>query len=199
MIQDWTVFLDPNGHPRKLRGCPVAQFEDLQSLYSVYWTLVLELDPLLESSFFELIQEDSDLLQIANSIIEILGVKPDQISIDIMAAFIHSYVDLDGIPHKGYIWEKYFEKKEKPDNKTVTFEEYKSLLLASLSMSEGGLDKAIEIIKLMSIEDVNSYLKSRTEIINRGDDRYQKIQEINDAKADYASKFGNTPGTPSSV
>jgi hypothetical protein len=192
--QNKIVFIDVSGYPRIIRDCPVLQFENLQILYRLFWEQVIDLDSSMESNFFDLIEVDPDLLKTALSITQLLGIKDEWLGIETLAALVYCYKDESGEPHKGKIWERYFETKtiSKPDAELVSFEENKYSLMAGLALTEGGLDKAISLMEKLSDDDLRGYLEKRAEFVNKQEtDPNNDLEKRKRLKRLYQEKFGD--------
>jgi len=185
------VYFDLRGRPRFLTECPINSFVELRDLYSIFWELIVEFDPLLEKSFYDLIELNPEILQTALAIVELLGGKEEWIGMETLAGLVYAYAD--DSPHKGFIWERYFEKKEKPDpGEGVPFDEYRSILLAALAESEGGLKQAQEILDITSEEELSAFFKAKTKLAkDRKKDPDGKQAEIKRLKKVYQEKFGS--------
>lgn len=167
--QNKIVFVDITGCLRIVRECPALQFSDLQTLYKVFWDQIIELDPTMESNFFDLVEADPDLLKTALSITQLLGIDDSWLGVETLAALVYSYKDDEGIPHRGLLWEKYFESKtiSKPDAELVTHEENFYSMIAALSLTEGSAEKALDLMGRLSMEELSNYLRKRAEILNK--------------------------------
>lgn len=188
------TILDINGCPKILQEVSVNNYYKLRELYSIYWELVIKLDPYLESDFFTLIQLDSTILSIAKSIIKICGLKPKKIGLETVAALVHSYETDEGIS-KGYIWQKYFETRKNANTdseESVSIDEYKTFLIALLAESEGGIHNILPVLDVLSIDEIEQYLKHKKNIIEKvKKDPDGKVEKIKDWKKRYKEKFGN--------
>jgi len=187
-----TIF-DINGIPRIVREVSVNNFLLLKELYSIYWGLILELDPFMESSFYELIEADEKIKNTAIEIIKLVGLKPKWVGIDTLAALVHSFIDTEGNPQKGFIWNKYFERKEKKqtDEKSLSLEEYRMFLIAALAEQEGGIKNVLPLLETMSLSELEEYFTQKKRLndkanTNNRSEKYQKLKE------EYKKKFGNT-------
>ena len=186
------VYFDTKSKPRFLIECPVNSFALLRELYGLYWDLVLEFDPSLNKSFFELAELNPEILETAIAIVELLGGKRQFLGIETLAGFIHSFVDEENQPSKGLIWQRYFEKKLAEDSTVegLPFEEYRSLLLAALAESEGGLKNAQEILDITSEEELTAFFKARGELDKKRKlDPENKKADRERLKKEYYKKF----------
>lgn len=188
------AIIDINGTPRIMRECSVNSFLNLKEFYSIYWSLVLELDPYMELSFFELIELDERIKNISLEIIKLVGLKPKWLGVDTLAALIHSYVDTEGNPQKGYIWNHYFERKSN-DSKTeesLSLEEYRMFLLAALSESEGGINKTLPLLDQLSISELEQYFIQKKRLNDKSNSKNTNAEKFRRLKNKYKEKFGDT-------
>lgn len=188
-----TTIFDINGIPRIIREVSVNNFLVLKELYSVYWNLILELDPFMESNFFELIENDERVKKTAIEIIKLVGLKPKWIGTDTLAALIHSYVDQEGKPQKGFLWSHYFERKTNNQNNenSLSLEEYRMFLIAALTEQEGGIGKVLPLLDQMSISELEAYFVQKKRLNDQSklptnQDKFRKLKDK------YRQKFGDT-------
>ena len=189
------TIIDINGIPRILRECSVNSFLDLKEFYSIYWALVLELDPNMELSFFELIEIDERVKNISLEIIKLVGLKPKWLGVDTLAALIHSYVDTEGNPQRGYIWNHYFERTKESDTKTeesLSLEEYRMFLLAALSETEGGINKALPLLDQLSITELEQYFTQKKRLNDKSNKSVSNAEKFKRLKDKYKEKFGDS-------
>jgi hypothetical protein len=184
-------FIDVKGIPRIVRECPINMFGDLRQYYGIFWELILENDPYMDKDFTQLILDIPDLSNVCIEILKIVKVDVKWCSIDILGYLLFSYVDKDSQPHKGYLWEKYFEKpvSDQTVGDPKTFEEYRALALAALAESEG-IVNAIKVLDLMSFDELEEFFKQRAEIHKTASED-PKVKEIEEAKKKYIEKFGS--------
>lgn len=190
-------FISVDGSPKILKECSVLQFDNLKILYSLFWDQICELDPVLEKSFTELIGINKDILETALSITRLLGVDDSWLSIDSLAALTFSYKDSEGQPHRGLIWEKYFENIELRSNQnqgeTVSWDDHKFLMMAGLAQSEGGIESALRIMGELSNDELIRYFEKRAELIQKQnpDSQDAKVANIRKFKEKFKEKFGD--------
>ncbi len=187
--------IDVYGIPRIIREVSVNNFVKLKELYSIYWGIVLEIDPFLESTFYDLIQNEL-IKNVAVEIIKLVGLEPELVGVDTLAALVHSYIDAEGTPKKGYIWTKYFERSEqaKTDSgsESLSLEEYRYFLIAALSEGEGGIHNVLPLLDNLSIQELEGYFVQKQRIIKQSNQSDKKAKQER-LKKQYKEKFGTKP------
>jgi hypothetical protein len=167
-----STFFDINNKPVIIKGCSINAITDLRILFDLFWSEISRVDPTLEISFIEAIEANERVFNVADSIIKLVKLDPNVLDIQLLEALVHSYVDGEGITHKGFISEMHFKEVQrndiKPEELQSTWEDYYYQTLTNLAEKEGSLEKAEKLFQESSQELIEGYLATH----------YQRLRDM---------------------